>query len=175
MTNNNRPEELPDGRLRARFQQTPPMSTYLVAFVLTDFQCITGFTKNQIRVSVCGRAEAMNKGEGDFALHVGTNVISYFEQSYDVPYPLTKCDHIAIPDFSAGRRAARGRSTSSSVVRLGAMENWGMITYRETALLFNNETGNLANKLRVGEVVSHEVAHQWFGNIVTPKWWNDVW
>jgi aminopeptidase N len=60
-------------------------------------------------------------------------------------------------------------------LKIGAMENWGMITYRETALLYNNETGNLANKLRVGEVVSHEVAHQWFGNIVTPKWWNDIW
>lgn len=61
------------------------------------------------------------------------------------------------------------------MLNLGAMENWGMITYRETALLYNNETGNLANKLRVGQVVSHEVAHQWFGNIVTPKWWNDIW
>ena len=58
---------------------------------------------------------------------------------------------------------------------LGAMENWAMITYRETALLYNNETGNLANKFCVGEVVSHEVAHQWFGNLVTPKWWNDIW
>ncbi|CAF2983694.1 unnamed protein product [Rotaria sp. Silwood2] len=100
----------------------------------------------------------MLKGEGDFALDVAIHVITYFEQSYNVPYPLSKCDHFAIPDFSAG-----------------AMENWGMITYRETALLYNSETGNLANKLRVGEVVSHEIAHQWFGNIVTPKWWNDIW
>ncbi|CAF0817363.1 unnamed protein product [Adineta steineri] len=158
MLNNNQPEVLSNGRLLSRFEQTPPMSTYLVAFVLTDFQCITNMTINNIRVSVCGRQEAMSKGEGDFALHVGTHVITYFEQSYNVPYPLSKCDHFAIPDFSAG-----------------AMENWGLITYRETALLHNNETGNLATKLRVGEVVSHEVAHQWFGNIVTPKWWNDIW
>ncbi|CAF1400989.1 unnamed protein product [Adineta ricciae] len=158
MLNANQPDVLPNGRLIARFEQTPPMSTYLVAFVLTDFQCISNFSANNIRVSVCGRPEAMSKGEGDFALEVGTHVITYFEQSYNVPYPLSKCDHFAIPDFSAG-----------------AMENWGMITYRETALLYNNETGNLANKLRVGQVVSHEVAHQWFGNIVTPKWWNDIW
>ena len=104
MLNDNQPDELSDGRLRARFEQTPPMSTYLVAFALTDFQCITGLSAKQIRVSVCGRPEAMNKGEGDFALHVGTNVITYFEQSYDVPYPLSKCDHVAIPDFSAGTR-----------------------------------------------------------------------
>ncbi|CAF3546049.1 unnamed protein product [Rotaria sp. Silwood1] len=158
MLNNNRPELLPNGRLLARFEQTPPMSTYLIAFVLTDFECITNQTLNNISVSVCGRQEAMIKGEGDFALEVATHVITYFEQSYNVPYPLSKCDHFAIPDFSAG-----------------AMENWGLITYRETALLYNSETGNLANKLRVGEVVSHEIAHQWFGNIVTPKWWNDIW
>lgn len=102
MLNNNQPEVLPNGRLLARFEQTPPMSTYLVAFVLTDFQCISNFSANNIRVSVCGRPEAMNKGEGDFALDVGTHVITYFEQSYNVPYPLSKCDHFAIPDFSAG-------------------------------------------------------------------------
>lgn len=103
MLNNGQPNVLSDGRLRARFEQTPPMSTYLVAFVLTDYQCINAQTANNIRVSVCGRQEAMQKGEGDFALQVGTNVITYFEQSYDVPYPLSKCDHIAIPDFSAGK------------------------------------------------------------------------
>jgi aminopeptidase N len=103
MLNNNQPEQLPNGRLLARFEQTPPMSTYLVAFVLTDYQCITNLTVNNIRVSVCGRQEAMNKGDGDFALHVGTHVITYFEESYNVPYPLSKCDHFAIPDFSAGK------------------------------------------------------------------------
>ena len=103
MLNNNQPEVLPNGRLLARFEQTPPMSTYLVAFVLTDFQCITNYTHNHIRVSVCGRPEAMNKGEGDFALYVATYVLTYFEQTYNVSYPLSKCDHFAIPDFSAGK------------------------------------------------------------------------
>lgn len=103
MLNDNQPEILPNGRLISRFEQTPPMSTYLVAFVLTDFQCITNISANKIRVSVCGRPEAMNKGEGDFALYVGTLVIDYFEQSYNLPYPLSKCDHFAIPDFSAGK------------------------------------------------------------------------
>ena len=107
MLNDNQPEVLPSGRLIARFEQTPPMSTYLVAFVLTDFQCITNYTINNIRVSVCGRQEAMNKGEGDFALFIGTNIITYFEQSYKVPYPLKKCDHFAIPDFSAGKLRRR--------------------------------------------------------------------
>ncbi|CAF1156557.1 unnamed protein product [Didymodactylos carnosus] len=148
----------PNGRKRSQFDITPPMSTYLVAFVVTDFECISAKTNKNITVSVCGRPEAILNSEGDYALDVGSDVLTYFEESYNVSYPLTKCDHFAIPDFSAG-----------------AMENWGLITYRETALLYNNKTGNLANKLRVGEVVSHEVAHQWFGNIVTPLWWNDIW
>ena len=97
-------EHLPNGRVISRFEQTPPMSTYLVAFVLTDFECITNYTVNHIRVSVCGRPEAIRQGEGDFALHVGTYVLTYFEQSYNVTYPLTKCDHFAIPDFSAGKK-----------------------------------------------------------------------
>ncbi|CAF1185611.1 unnamed protein product, partial [Didymodactylos carnosus] len=149
---------LPDGRIHSYFNITPPMSTYLVAFVVTDFSCIKNVTNRDITVSVCGRPEAIQNFEGHYALDVASDVISYFEDSYNVSYPLRKCDHFAIPDFSAG-----------------AMENWGLITYRETALLYNNVTGNLANKLRVGEVVSHEVAHQWFGNIVTPQWWNDIW
>jgi aminopeptidase N len=104
MLNDNQPEVLANGRLRAVFEQTPPMSTYLVAFVLTDFQCITDLSANNIRISVCGRQESMSKGEGDFALQVATNVITYFEQSYDVPYSFRKCDHFAIPDFSVGNK-----------------------------------------------------------------------
>lgn len=100
--NHEKPEVLPNGRFLSRFEQTPPMSTYLVAFVLTDFECITSRSLHNISVSVCGRQEAILNGDGDFALDVATHVITYFEQSYNVPYPLSKCDHFAIPDFSAG-------------------------------------------------------------------------
>ncbi|CAF1519437.1 unnamed protein product, partial [Rotaria sordida] len=101
MLNDGKPTILPDGRLLAHFEQTPPMSTYLVAFVLTDYECITNRTLNNITVNVCGRREAMIKGEGDLALEIGTAVLIYFEQSYNVPYPFSKCDHFAIPDFAA--------------------------------------------------------------------------
>lgn len=148
----------PDGRLLSRFEVTPPMSTYLVAFVVSDFECVSSVTSDNITVNVCGRPEAILRGEGNFALEVSTKVIPYYEQSYNIPYPLSKCDHFALPDFA-----------------IGGMENWGLITYRETALLYNNVTGNLADKQRVGEVVSHELAHQWFGDIVSPQWWNDLW
>ncbi|UJR17212.1 hypothetical protein I4U23_004107 [Adineta vaga] len=147
-----------NGRLLTRFEETPPMSTYLVAFVLTDFECATGVTANNITVNICGRPEAIGRGNGDFARDVSLKVIPYYEESYNISYPLSKCDQFAIPDFP-----------------IGGMENWGLITYRETALLYSNITGTLTDKRRVGEVVAHELAHQWFGDIVSPVWWNDLW
>ncbi|CAF1683910.1 unnamed protein product, partial [Adineta ricciae] len=148
----------PNGRLLSEFEDTPPMSTYLVAFVVTDFECVSGTTPNNITVNICGRPDAILNGDGNYALEVSVKVIPYYELSYNVSYPLSKCDQFALPDFA-----------------IGGMENWGLITYRETALLYNNKTGTLANKQRVGEVVAHELAHQWFGDIVTPQWWNDIW
>ncbi|CAF4239646.1 unnamed protein product [Rotaria sp. Silwood2] len=158
MFHGSQPIQQPDGRLLSRFEETPPMSTYLIAFVLTDFECVTSVTSANIEVNVCGRPEAIRNAEGNFALEVSTKVIPYYEQSYNMSYPLSKCDHFALPDFA-----------------IGGMENWGLITYRETALLYNNVTGSLGDKRRVGEVVAHELAHQWFGDIVTPQWWNDLW
>ncbi|CAF0891242.1 unnamed protein product [Adineta steineri] len=147
-----------DGRLLSRFEETPLMSTYLVAFVVTDFECVSDVTSTNITINVCGRPEAILNGEGDFALEVSRKVLPYYEESYNISYPLSKCDHFALPDFA-----------------IGGMENWGLITYRETALLYNNITGSLADKRRVGEVVAHELAHQWFGDFVSPQWWNDLW
>lgn len=93
-----------------------------------------------------------------YALNAGPHVLSFYETYFNVSFPLPKQDMIAIPDFSAG-----------------AMENWGLITYRETALLLDPLTSSESNKDRVAEVVAHELAHQWFGNLVTLKWWNDLW
>jgi aminopeptidase N len=149
------------------------MSTYLVAFALTDFECVSSVTQANITVNVCGRPEAIRNGEGDFALEVSTKVIPYYERSYNISYPLSKCDHFALPDFAIGKYSRF--CYESFLLHIGGMENWGLITYRETALLYNNVTGNLADKRRVGEVVAHELAHQWFGNLVTPEWWNDLW
>lgn len=97
------PIQQPDGRLLSRFEETPPMSTYLIAFVLTDFECVSSVTPANIEVSVCGRPEAILNGEGDFALEVSTKVIPYYEQSYNISYPLSKCHHFALPDFAIGK------------------------------------------------------------------------
>lgn len=102
MLDGGRPVLQADGRLLSRFEETPPMSTYLVAFAVTDFECVSSMTAAAIAVNVCGRPEAIRNGEGNFALEVSTKVIPYYEQSYNVSYPLTKCDHLALPDFAIG-------------------------------------------------------------------------
>lgn len=97
------------------------------------------------------------KERGEFALDCGMKVLDYFTDYFGVEYPLPKLDHVAIPDFSAG-----------------AMENWGLVTYREVALLAD-KTSNVAALMRIAYVVAHEEAHQWFGNIVSPEWWKELW
>lgn len=93
-----------------------------------------------------------------WAQEFGPKALQFLEDYFQIPFPLPKMDMIAIPDFNAG-----------------AMENWGLVTYREADLLYDPKVSTLANKGRVSEVVAHELAHQWFGNLVTMKWWTDLW
>ncbi|XP_054009870.1 endoplasmic reticulum aminopeptidase 1-like isoform X3 [Hylaeus anthracinus] len=144
------------GLLRDDFQESVEMSTYLVAFVVCDFKRVFVSTKRNITVSVYA-AEAMLSQAG-YAVNTAARTMDYFEAFFGVHYPLPKQDLIAIPDFAAG-----------------AMENWGLITYRETSILYDpKETSTKAHEW-VAVVVAHEIAHQWFGNLVTMKWWNDLW
>lgn len=133
------------------YQQSVPMSTYLVAFVVCDF-----VTLKSGNFAVWARSDAISSAR--YALDVGPKILKYLEQFFDIKYPLPKMDMIALPDFSAG-----------------AMENWGLITYRETAMLYEENVSANSNKQRVVTVVAHELAHQWFGNLVTPTWWTDLW
>jgi puromycin-sensitive aminopeptidase len=130
------------------FQPTVVMSTYLLAWcVFADFQCVEGVTKRGVPTRVW--APPGKREHGQFALDVSIKVLDLFSEYFDIDYPLPKLDHVALADFAAG-----------------AMENWGLITYRETALLINAEA-SVAQKQRVANVVAHELAHQWFGNLVT--------
>ncbi|HSX00134.1 MAG TPA: M1 family metallopeptidase [Patescibacteria group bacterium] len=139
------------------FETSPKMSTYLLAFAFGDLQCKEAKTKHGVDVRVW--ATKAHKSEAlDFGLDVATRVIEFFNDYYGVQYPLVKCDHIALPDFS-----------------VGAMENWGMITYRETCLLADPSSATQADRERVAMVVAHELSHQWFGDLVTMKWWDDLW
>merc|ERR1719281_900925 len=94
----------------------------------------------------------------EFALKCAVKALAFYNDFFGIPYPLPKMDMIAIPDFSAG-----------------AMENWGLVTYREVALLCDEATVSVTQKQRVCTVVTHELAHQWFGNLVTMAWWDDLW
>ncbi|XP_030045538.1 aminopeptidase Ey [Microcaecilia unicolor] len=139
------------------FDQTPRMSTYLLAFIISDFGNVEKHgSKPQIRI--WARKKAIRENQGEYALNVTGTILNYFDRYYNVSYPLPKSDQIALPDFNAG-----------------AMENWGLITYRESALLYDNEISSIGNKERVLTVIAHELAHQWFGNLVTLRWWNDLW
>ncbi|XP_044757690.1 aminopeptidase N-like [Coccinella septempunctata] len=141
------------------FQKSVPMSTYLVAYTISDFGHVMSPLKdlgNNVTFNIWARKDALD--QVDFANSVGPRALAFYEEFYDLPYPLPKQDMIAIPDFSAG-----------------AMENWGLITYRETALLYDKDSSTTQSRHRVASVIAHELAHQWFGNLVTMKWWTDLW
>jgi puromycin-sensitive aminopeptidase len=149
------------------FDKSPIMSTYLVAYAVGRFvstpslplirqDSVEGVTDKGILFRVFtppGKSD-----QGKFSLAVGMKVLSLFSDFFSNPYPLPKMDMIAVSDFAAG-----------------AMENWGLVTYRETALLVDDALTPLSSRQRIAYVVAHELAHQWFGNLVTMTWWTDLW
>ena len=145
-----------DGRKVVRYAPTPVMSTYLLAFVVGDIACLQDRTSDGVLMRVW--ATKGNEDKGKFALETSMALLDYFHDYFGIPYPLSKLDHIALPDFAAG-----------------AMENWGAITYREVALLVDPENSSAGTREVVAAIVSHEMAHQWFGNLVTMEWWDDLW
>lgn len=145
-----------DGLQLSIFDNTIRMSTYLVAFVVCDFKSKNTHTKEGIQVRVLVPRDSFNQSE--YALKSASKVLSYFQEFFNITYPLTKLDLVAVPDFGAG-----------------AMENWGLVTFRTTLILFNEKHSNSEVQEDIDIVISHEIAHQWFGNLVTMKWWNDLW
>lgn len=139
------------------FATTPRMSSYLLAWVVGELQKKTATTQNGVEVSIWSTL-AHPANNLDFALNIATRTIDFFDDFFGVPYPLPKSDHIALPDFSSG-----------------AMENWGLITYREIALLVDPDDTSIETKQYAALVIAHELSHQWFGNLVTMQWWNDLW
>ncbi|NWI98005.1 AMPN Aminopeptidase, partial [Pitta sordida] len=139
------------------FEPTPRMSTYLLAFIVSKFKSVDGMSEGKL-IRIWGRPKAIDEGQGAYALNVTGPILTFFEAHYNTSYPLPKSDQVGLPDFNAG-----------------AMENWGLVTYRENSLLFDDNYSSIGNKERVVTVIAHELAHQWFGNLVTLRWWNDLW
>uniref|UniRef100_A0A3Q3JAP8 Aminopeptidase n=1 Tax=Monopterus albus TaxID=43700 RepID=A0A3Q3JAP8_MONAL len=148
--------DVADGLVEDQFATSVKMSTYLVAFIICDFKHITATTFSGVQVSIYAAPEKWLQTH--YALEVAVKMLDFYEEYFNIRYPLPKQDLIAIPDFQSG-----------------AMENWGLTTYRETSLLFDPLTSSMSDKLWVTMVIGHELAHQWFGNLVTMEWWNDIW
>lgn len=144
------------------FAPTPKMSTYLLAFIVGEFEFLEGQTKPAKPGSVQTQVRVFTtKGkshQAKFALEVAIKSLEFYNEYFDIPYPLPTLDLIAIPDFESA-----------------AMENWGAVTFRETAILVDEENTSLSNRQWVAIVIAHELAHQWFGNLVTMEWWTDLW
>lgn len=138
------------------YERTPIMSTYLLAFVVGEYDHVEATDSDGVLHRVY--TPVGKKEQGQFALDVSVKTLPFYKNYFNIAYPLPKVDLIAIADFAAG-----------------AMENWGLITYRETALLIDPENSSSAAKQRVAIVVGHELAHQWFGNLVTMEWWTHLW
>ena len=146
-----------NGVLTTIFDRTPRMSSYLLAFVVGELHRKTACTKSGVEVNIWA-TPAQSEETLDFALDIATRSIDFYNEYFGVPYPLPKSDHVALPDFSSG-----------------AMENWGLITYRESCLLADPKLTPESSKHFIATVIAHELSHQWFGNLVTMQWWNDLW
>uniref|UniRef100_A0A667XJV5 Aminopeptidase n=1 Tax=Myripristis murdjan TaxID=586833 RepID=A0A667XJV5_9TELE len=148
--------QLPGDLFEDHFDTTVKMSTYLVAFIVSDFLSVSKTTKHGVKISVYAVPEKIDQTA--FALDAAVKLLDFYDDYFDIPYPLPKQDLAAIPDFQSG-----------------AMENWGLTTYREAGLLFDPAKSSASDKLGITMVIAHELAHQWFGNLVTMEWWNDLW
>lgn len=149
-------KEHESGYKMVSFAPTPKMSTYLVAYIIGELEYLETKTKEGTIVRVF--VTPGKKAQAEFALETTAKMLSYYNDYFGIPYPMALLDTIAVPDFAAG-----------------AMENWGAITYRETALLIDPEHSSASAKQRVALVIAHELAHQWFGNLVTMEWWTHLW
>lgn len=148
--------EIGNGLFEDQFEVSVKMSSYLLAFIVCDFRSVSGMTATGINISIYAVPEKWHQTH--YALEAALRLLEFYEQYFNILYPLPKMDLIAIPDFQSG-----------------AMENWGLTTYRETSLLYDPDISSASDKLWVTLVIGHELAHQWFGNLVTMEWWNDIW
>ncbi|XP_070073721.1 aminopeptidase N-like [Drosophila takahashii] len=138
------------------FEESLPMSTYLVAYSINDFANKPSTLPNSVQFRTWARSSAID--QCDFAAEFGPKVLQYYDEFFDIKFPLPKIDQFVVPDLS-----------------YSAMENWGLVTYRESRFLFSPEHSSLADQQQLAYLVAHELAHQWFGNLVTMKWWTDLW
>ncbi|KAM4552982.1 aminopeptidase Ey-like [Fundulus diaphanus] len=140
-----------------RFHPTPKMSTYLFAFVVSEFKKTTS-TESRVTINTFARPEAIAANHANYATKITAKILEFYEAHFDLRFGLSKLDQIALPDLEPL-----------------AMENWGLITYQEGVLLYEEGVSSWLHKEVITSIIAHELAHQWFGNQVTMKWWNEIW
>ena len=145
-----------NGSTITTFETTPRMSTYLLAFVTGELGYKEGKTKDGVVIRSFSTPDYVESTA--FSVEVAIKCLEFFSEYFKVPYPLPKLDMVALPDFASG-----------------AMENWGLVTYREVAMLVDEKSSSIESKQWAALVICHELSHQWFGNLVTMKWWDDLW
>lgn len=138
------------------FMKTPPMSTYIVAFTICDFDSMVGTYPGGPVFHVWAPKQDLPKAQ--YALNAAKEILPFLENYFGLKYPLPKLDLLAIPNFGKG-----------------AMENWGIISFRKSSLLFDPKTRSIQTKSFIFTKIAHQLAHQWFGNLVTMEWWSDLW
>ncbi|XP_044305748.1 thyrotropin-releasing hormone-degrading ectoenzyme [Varanus komodoensis] len=147
-----------DGWVTDHFSQTPLMSTYYLAWAVCNFTYRETTTKNGVVVRLYARPDAIRRGSGDYALNITRRLIEFYEDYFKVPYSLPKLDLLAVPKHP-----------------YAAMENWGLSVFVEQRILLDPSISSISYLLDVTMVIVHELCHQWFGDLVTPVWWEDVW
>nr|XP_046269552.1 glutamyl aminopeptidase isoform X2 [Scatophagus argus] len=149
-------QQLQGNKVKTFFKKSVPMSTYLVCFAVHRFDYVERISARGVPLRIYAQPSQLETAQ--YAANTTKIIFDYFEEYFNMDYSISKLDQIAIPDFGTG-----------------AMENWGLITYRETNLLYDENESSSYNKQRVASVIAHELVHQWFGNIVTMDWWDDLW
>ncbi|TKS72939.1 Aminopeptidase N [Collichthys lucidus] len=141
-----------------KFNPTPKMSTYLFAFVVSEFEQSSSSPHDRVDIQTFARPEAIKARHADYAASITGKILSFYEKYLEINYQQKTLDQIALPDLAPA-----------------AMENWGLVTYQEGALLYEEGVSSLLEKEWIATLIAHELAHQWFGNLVTMKWWNQIW
>ena len=155
-------QDMPEGVKRTKFKLSPPMSTYLVAMVICDFDDFAEANTSSfpvINTRVYARPQAISAGKAAYSNSITPKMLKFFTDFFGINYPLSKLDQIAVPNYDIA----------------GAMENWGLIVYKEAFLLFDESSNTIFSKQQGAKIIAHELSHQWFGNIISPLWWNEIW
>ncbi|XP_054475298.1 alanyl (membrane) aminopeptidase-like b [Anoplopoma fimbria] len=151
-------EIIDDDWKKTIFYPTPKMSTYLFAFTVSEFTATRSPLHGRVDIKTYARPEATAAGHTQYAANITVKILKFYESYFGIPYEQQKLDQIALPDLAPL-----------------AMENWGLVTYQEGSLLYEEGVSSLLHKEEIASLIAHELAHQWFGNLVTMKWWNEIW